>query len=111
MLNTILVLTPLKPKRYSEINPSNWAIATDVLGALTDRQIFYCGNIKCKAMIIADKKKGIPKFCSKCGNEVDWADIFTKIIKICPKCKKQYPETENYCVLDGSKLGSKAVPK
>jgi hypothetical protein len=52
----------------------------------------YCGNF------ISVKDTGeIPYVCEKCGVEINWVSILTKIMKECPKCKKQYFSNSNYC--------------
>lgn len=41
----------------------------------------------------------VPKVCSKCGNEIDWVGIKTRVIKVCPKCNAQGAIGDAFCVL------------
>jgi predicted RNA-binding Zn-ribbon protein involved in translation (DUF1610 family) len=100
----------IRPRRYSEIDPSSvLGIINDALGMYTESPSFLCGDVKCNAIIRVKKGEEKPKFCSKCGTEIDWSDIFVKIMKVCPKCSKEYSESENFCRLDGTKLQEKPV--
>lgn len=98
-----------KPKRLSEVNSSDWAILTDVLGEVSGNQLFKCGS--CNNSIRVKKDEVRPSFCAKCGTEIDWVDIFTKIIKVCSKCKNEYDEENKFCKLDGTKLDEIPVEK
>lgn len=104
-------MTPLKPKRLSEKNSSNWVVVAEALGEMNGRYVFTCGNSNCGQTINVERQKKRPEFCGKCGNPIDWVDIFIEIVKVCPKCKKQYTENYNFCEIDGNKLDSKPVSK
>ena len=102
-------MTAIKPKRLSEINSSDWALLSDALGEVSGIQHFRCGN--CNNSIKVEKEKIRSSFCAKCGTEIDWADIFTKIIKVCPNCNNEYSEENEFCQQDGAKLSEKPVEK
>jgi predicted amidophosphoribosyltransferase len=58
---------------------------------------YSCGNPDCNAAITFSSKSKRPLVCSKCGEEIDWVGIATKMIKICPECNQQFGIDERYC--------------
>ncbi len=102
-------MVAIKPKRFSEAHPNDFAELAYVLGEISGKRLFNCG--KCSWPIHTEKGQERPKFCRKCGTEIDWVDFFTKIIKVCSSCGKEYSEEVNFCEFDGKKLEEKPVPK
>ena len=58
---------------------------------------YSCGNPRCDEVIYVRRDEERPLVCSRCGEEIDWAGIKTRIIKVCPTCNKQYDEEANFC--------------
>jgi len=58
---------------------------------------YSCGNPKCGGTFTLTSRAKRPLICRKCGEEIDWKDIATKIIRICPKCNTEYSLDDNYC--------------
>lgn len=56
--------------------------------------LWCCG--KCASPITL-RMGAPPKVCSKCGNEVDWVGIKTRVIKICPTCNTQGALGDSFC--------------
>ncbi len=105
-------MMPLKPRRLSEVDPnSTLALIADVLGEHVKEPSFLCGNHKCNQMLKISKETNPPKFCVKCGTELDWSDLLVKIIKKCPKCEVEYSERSYFCENDGTKLEEKTISK
>lgn len=100
-------MVAIKPKRFSEVYKNDFAMLADALGEISGSRLFHCG--KCDYTIHTEKGEQKPKFCSKCGTEIDWVDFFTKIVKVCPTCNREYQETNIFCKLDGSRLMEKPV--
>ena len=71
-----------------------------------------CGNSSCIAPIKLTKGQPLPKICVKCGSEVDWVGIKTKIIRECPQCKHLGAPEDVYCPNHSPaiRLADKEVP-
>lgn len=102
-------MVAIKPKRYSEVHKNDLAIITDALGEASGSRLFYCGQ--CNDLIRTERTKAKPKFCSKCGVEIDWVDFFVKIMKVCPTCNQTFDEKDMFCTIDGSKLQDVPIEK
>ena len=68
-----------------------------------------CG--KCSSAI-ALRVGVVPKVCSKCGSEIDWVGIKTRLIKVCPTCNAQGEFGDSYCSLHtpAVRLVAKEIP-
>jgi hypothetical protein len=102
-------MVALKPKRLSELVPNNFGTLGDIVIKALDKMPYYCR--KCNAYISREKGKTTPKFCGKCGTEIDWGDLFTKTVRVCPTCKKESKDADTYCIFDGTELTEKTVSK
>ncbi len=71
---------------------------------------FWCCG-KCKSPITL-RMGVIPKVCSKCGNEIDWVGIKTRVIKVCPDCNAQGSIGDSFCSLHvpAVRLREKEIP-
>jgi hypothetical protein len=70
-----------------------------------------CGNPHCDNYFVVQQGKPLPKFCRKCGCEIDWTPpLLTRKAIICPKCGREYHEGDKYCEDDGSRLEEREVP-
>ena len=91
---------PQKPLRASDLPAKddvtrNLMILNSTLSIISGQRLFYCGG--CQEEIIVDKKDTKPVICKKCGEEIDWIDVYTKIIKVCPECDKKFDSSDNFC--------------
>ena len=70
-----------------------------------------CGNPRC-AVPLQLRTSIAPRVCSKCGGEIDWVGIKTRLIKVCPICNKVVSFDDTYCDLHvpAVKLITKEVP-
>jgi uncharacterized Zn-finger protein len=60
--------------------------------------IYSCGNPQCNKPFEPFKSTAQrPLVCSYCGEEIDWQDIATRKIRVCPQCKREYRLNESYC--------------
>ena len=68
------------------------------LASDTDADYWCCGNTKCGTPIRI-RNDLIPKVCARCGGEIDWVGIKTRIIKVCPTCNRVGSISDNFCDL------------
>lgn len=72
--------------------------------------VFYCGNPACGRSISFTSRQKRPKGCKACGALVDWVGTFTKMIKRCPMCKKDFSKYDRFCDQDVVLLVDAEVP-
>jgi hypothetical protein len=73
--------------------------------------LWKCGNPHCNNYFVVQQGKPLPKFCRKCGCEIDWTPpLLTRKAIICSKCGREYHEGDKYCEDDGSRLEEREVP-
>lgn len=107
-----------RPKRYfltSEIKDRKkfpLGLIVDLLGIFAGGACYKCGNPECERVFYLKRDKPIPKFCRKCGTEIDWAPLPPPMREaiVCPKCGEEYSQGDEYCEIDGEKLAKKEVP-
>ena len=79
-----------------------WAFLSAVveygLASKSGSDYWCCGNTHCSAPI-RFRPGSIPKVCAKCGNEIDWVGIKTRIIKVCPTCNRVGSIDDQFCDL------------
>ena len=79
-----------------------WAIVSAVIElsliSNTGDDYWCCGNTACGTPI-RFRGGSIPKVCAKCGNEIDWVGIKTRVIKVCPTCSKIGAINDQFCDL------------
>ncbi|MDE1844847.1 MAG: hypothetical protein KGI10_05905 [Thaumarchaeota archaeon] len=92
----------IKPKRFSEVYPRESVALVDALIKTTNHELFYCG--KCQEPINTSDKTYPPKFCTKCGIEIDWSERYNDRRKSCSKCFIGHNFEDNYCRVCGSEL-------
>lgn len=53
-----------------------------------------------------------PRVCTKCGSDIDWVGIKTRLIRVCPTCNRQWIPTDIYCPLHSPAvlLANREVP-
>lgn len=105
-----------KPRSLAaSVNTGNIALDLVLLAMVAsarDTDYYVCGAPSCNGLIRLEKNSERPIACVKCGEQIDWVGTFTKIVKYCPTCKKEYEETANYCSSHPNKvaLSSREVP-
>ena len=108
---------PLTDKLLSS-GEFGWAIMSGIIeGAiilgLAKKGIEYwvCGNPNCGISLLMGEGR-VPIACTKCGSEIDWVGIKTRLIKVCPRCNKQGMPYAVYCDshVPAVKLEDKEVP-
>ena len=72
------------------------SIVSGLEGSLGKRT-YLCGNPDCGTLIIFHNNDPRPIVCHRCGAEIDWEGEFITMIRLCPKCNKEYGVTANYC--------------
>ena len=92
-----------------------WAIVAGVfevaLASDQGSEYWCCGNPNCSTPLRVSF--GLtPKVCAKCGGEVDWVGIKTRVIKVCPRCNRQAFGEDTYCAFctPATILESREVP-
>lgn len=81
-----------------------WAIISGILevalvsnAASVGLEYWCCGNPLCSTPILV-RNRTIPQVCPKCGGEIEWINIKTRIVKVCPECKRQGSVNDVYCI-------------
>ncbi len=77
-----------------------WAIVSGIFEVAyasdSGKDYWCCGNSRCDTPLRVSF--GVtPRVCVKCGNEIDWVGIKTRIIKVCPRCSRQAFGDDLYC--------------
>ena len=95
-----------------------WAIVSAIVeGAIVadeakrGMEYWVCGNPKSGKQLRL-RLGAVPHVCSKCGDEINWVDIKTRLIKVCPTCNKQGLAEDTYCDqhVPAVKLQAKEIP-
>lgn len=88
-----LTTTLVKSREYE------WAIISGIFEIIvavgSNNKYWCCGNPKCHYALRLSGN--LPKVCVKCGNEIDWVGIKTRLIKVCPTCARRGIYGEVYC--------------
>lgn len=106
--------TPIA-KALAESKEYGWAIVSAVIEhsliSATGDDYWCCGNTKCSSPIRV-RGDSIPQVCAKCGNEIDWVGIKTRVIKVCPTCSRVGAIDDQFCDLHvpAVRLVNKEVP-
>lgn len=102
-------------KALVESKEYGWAIVSGIfevaLAADKGTDYWCCGNTIC-AVPLPLKSGRLPRVCARCGNEIDWSGIKTRVIKVCPSCNKQGLLEDLYCDMHvpAVRLVNKEVP-
>ncbi|MEM2922442.1 MAG: hypothetical protein QXF26_09025 [Candidatus Bathyarchaeia archaeon] len=99
--------------KYPELLPVGFSL--DVFKLVLESALkvvtFKCGNPRCGNYFIIQQGNPPPRFCRKCGCEIDWTPpIPTRKVIICPKCGREYSSEDKYCEDDGTKLEEREIP-
>lgn len=102
-------MSALKPVGLEESSDST-DLAISIMYATKGVSVFRCGNSDCQGLVkIKREDKQLPKFCKKCGLEFDWGQMFKTVIKVCPECKREYSQDDNYCEFDRTELEEREI--
>ncbi len=72
-------------------------ILPTLVGISSGTVTYNCGNPRCNGLIAISSNAKRPVVCKKCGEEIDWVGIETRIAKVCPTCNKELAEEDNFC--------------
>jgi ribosomal protein S27AE len=107
--------TPIT-KALIESKEYGWAVVSGIAELLVvaneakqGRDYWSCG--KCGSALNVQGGR-IPQVCAKCGGEISWVDIRTRLIKVCPKCSTPGELADAYCARHAPavKLVDREVP-